>query len=195
MINVVIVDRFIRSYLRFAPPTTRLEEVATDAALQEKSLSELQRLADILHDGVEQAHKEHNMRYYCLSSHILSHIGESHLCVLDFRVASDPDYSPERGPVLLLSGVTVPVQSFKARLEELQALADCLPASREARKRYRMVTRAKPVNWTGVRWAAVDDARLLIGAMEHGIGNWDSIRDDPDLNLSNKVSHYSIIQL
>lgn len=50
-----------------------------------------------------------------------------------------------------------------------------------------MVTRAKPVNWPGVRWAAVDDARLLVGVMEHGIGNWDSIRDDPDLNMGNKV--------
>lgn len=50
-----------------------------------------------------------------------------------------------------------------------------------------MVTRAKPVNWPGVRWAAVDDARLLVGVMEHGIGNWDSIRDDPDLNMGHKV--------
>ena len=54
-------------------------------------------------------------------------------------------------------------------------------------RRYRMVTRAKPVNWPGVRWAAVDDARLLVGVMEHGIGNWDSIRDDPHLNMGNKV--------
>ena len=50
-----------------------------------------------------------------------------------------------------------------------------------------MVTRAKPVNWPGVRWSAVDDARLLVGVMEHGIGNWDSIRDDPNLNLGSKV--------
>ena len=55
-----------------------------------------------------------------------------------------------------------------------------------------MVTRAKPVNWPGVRWAAVDDARLLVGVMEHGIGNWDSIRDDPDLHLGSKVDiHHS----
>ena len=54
-------------------------------------------------------------------------------------------------------------------------------------RRYRMVTRAKPVNWPGVRWAAVDDARLLVGVMEHGLGNWDSIRDDPHLNMGNKV--------
>lgn len=82
----------------------------------------------------------------------------------------------------------MPVQSFRARLEELQALADCLPASQEARKRYRMVTRAKPVTWPRVRWTPVDDSRLLVGVMKHGIGNWDSIRDDPDLNMDKKVS-------
>ena len=87
--------------------------------------------------------------------------------------------------------MTVPVQSFQGRVRELQALADCLPATREGRKRYRMVTRAKPVNWPGVRWAAVDDARLLMGVLEHGIGNWDSIRDDPNLNMAHKVSQYS----
>jgi chromodomain-helicase-DNA-binding protein 1 len=92
-----------------------------------------------------------------------------------------------KGPVVKLGSISVAVQSFKARMEELQALADCLPSSREARKRYRMVTRAKPVNWPGVRWAAVDDARLLVGVMEHGIGNWDSIRDDPHLNMGNKI--------
>ena len=53
--------------------------------------------------------------------------------------------------------------------------------------RYRMVTRAKPVNWPGVRWSAVDDSRLLVGVLEHGIGNWDSIREDSALNLGGKV--------
>ena len=91
------------------------------------------------------------------------------------------------GPVLHLSGVSVPVSSFKARLAELQALADCLPASPEARKRYRMVSRAKPVGWPRVRWSPVDDSRLLVGVLKHGIGNWDSIRDDPDLNMEKKV--------
>ena len=54
--------RFLRSYLRFAPPTSRLEEVAADAGLQEKSLSELQWLADVLRDGTAQAEKEHSTR-------------------------------------------------------------------------------------------------------------------------------------
>lgn len=50
------------------------------------------------------------------------------------RVADDNPRT-DKGPMLQLSGVSVPVQSFKARYEELQALADCLPESREGRKR------------------------------------------------------------
>ena len=51
-----------------------------------------------------------------------------------------------------------------------------------------MVTRAKPVTWGGVRWTAVDDAKLLVGVYEHGMGNWENIRSDSSLGLSKKVS-------
>ena len=53
--------------------------------------------------------------------------------------------------------------------------------------RFRLVTRAKPVGWAGVKWAPVDDARLLVGVYQYGLGNWESIRDDHELGLSNKV--------
>lgn len=33
----------------------------------------------------------------------------------------------------------------------------------------------------------MDDAKLLIGVYEHGLGNWESIRSDPELGLSNKI--------
>ena len=48
-----------------------------------------------------------------------------------------------KGPVVKLGGISVAVQSFKARMEELQALADCLPSSREARKRCELATTAR----------------------------------------------------
>lgn len=50
-----------------------------------------------------------------------------------------------------------------------------------------MLTRPKPVQWSGVRWTGVDDAKLLIGVYEHGLGNWESVRGDPELGLSNKI--------
>ena len=41
----------------------RLESIAVDAELQEKSLLELERLADILHESCAQAESEHMLRY------------------------------------------------------------------------------------------------------------------------------------
>ncbi len=38
-----------------------------------------------------------------------------------------------------------------------------------------------------MRWAPVDDARLLVGVLQYGLGNWESMRDDSDLNLAGKV--------
>ena len=38
-----------------------------------------------------------------------------------------------------------------------------------------------------MKWTAVDDAKLLIGIYEHGLGNWESIRDNPSLGLAAKI--------
>ncbi len=35
----------------------------------------------------------------------------------------------------------------------------------------------------------MDDARLLVGVYEYGVGSWESIRSDPALGLSKKVRH------
>ena len=33
----------------------------------------------------------------------------------------------------------------------------------------------------------MDDAKLLVGIYEYGIGNWESIKDDFNLGLTNKI--------
>ena len=52
------------------PNTFRLDAIAVDAELQEKSLSELERLAEILHESCVQAEAERMIRLvvqlYCL---------------------------------------------------------------------------------------------------------------------------------
>ena len=39
-------------------------------------------------------------------------------------------------------------------------------------------------------WAADDDSRLLRGVYEFGLGNWDAVKMDDNLQLHNKVSFY-----
>ena len=37
-------------------------------------------------------------------------------------------------------------------------------------------------------WEAEDDAHLLWGVYEYGMGNWEAIKMDPDFDLHDKVS-------
>jgi len=39
-------------------------------------------------------------------------------------------------------------------------------------------------------WNIDDDSRLLRGVYEHGLGNWDAIKMDDNLQLYNKVFNY-----
>ena len=54
------VSQPLTSYL--SPPPFRLEAIAADAELQEKSLSELEGLADTLHEACQEAELEHRAR-------------------------------------------------------------------------------------------------------------------------------------
>ena len=38
-----------------------------------------------------------------------------------------------------------------------------------------------------VDWEVQDDTQLLLGIYEHGYGNWDLIKTDPDIKLADKV--------
>ena len=92
----------------------RLESIAADAELQEKSLSELARLADTLRDGCLQAETQHRA-----------------------HESGDQETNSRRdkGAILRLSGVTIGAGSILRREEELQALAACIPDNEAARRR------------------------------------------------------------
>lgn len=39
-----------------------------------------------------------------------------------------------------------------------------------------------------------DDSRLLLGIYEHGYGNWELIKTDPELKLTDKVSNSVMLE-
>lgn len=45
----------------------------------------------------------------------------------------------------------------------------------------------KKVHWDCF-WNIDDDSSLLKGVYEYGLGNWEAIKMDPDLGLSDRVS-------
>ena len=50
-----------------------------------------------------------------------------------------------------------------------------------------MVARVKSAHWD-CPWETEEDSNLLKGIFEYGMGNWEAIKMDPDLNLHDKVS-------
>lgn len=40
-----------------------------------------------------------------------------------------------------------------------------------------------------------DDSRLLLGIYEHGYGNWELIKTDPELKLTDKVSNSVMLEI
>ena len=57
--KTVCVFVFLLSFATNLPKIDRLDEIAADAELQEKSTAELTKLANALHDGCERAIKEY----------------------------------------------------------------------------------------------------------------------------------------
>lgn len=111
--------------------------VAADAELKEKSLSELQRLMTVLHDGCVQAEEEHRARYgKCKSeSHCPLH---GNMIQLFVRMEIEVKYNPkkDKGASLRLCGVTISSTSLLRREEELAVLASVIPANPAVRKKY-----------------------------------------------------------
>ena len=52
--------------------------------------------------------------------------------------------------------------------------------------RWKLVARVKAVHWD-CPWDTDEDTNLLKGIHEYGMGSWESIKMDPDLNLHDKV--------
>lgn len=56
-----------------------------------------------------------------------------------------------------------------------------------SRHRFQLTCRVKVPHFD-VDWDLQDDTQLLLGVYEHGYGNWDLMKTDPDLKLADKVT-------
>uniref|UniRef100_A0A8C0UST1 Chromodomain helicase DNA binding protein 2 n=1 Tax=Cyanistes caeruleus TaxID=156563 RepID=A0A8C0UST1_CYACU len=154
---------------RFAASNTnlslfpRLECIARDAELVDKSVADLKRLGELIHNS-------------CVSAIINS----SSI----FRTGKGP--GKRRGPTIKISGVQVNVKSIIQHEEEFEMLHKSIPSDPEERKKYRLTCRVKAAHFD-VDWGVEEDSRLLVGIYEHGYGNWELIKTDPELKLSDKI--------
>uniref|UniRef100_A0A673JYN2 Chromodomain-helicase-DNA-binding protein 2-like n=1 Tax=Sinocyclocheilus rhinocerous TaxID=307959 RepID=A0A673JYN2_9TELE len=123
----------------------RLEAIARDSELVDKSIADLKRLGELVHNTSKGPGKR-------------------------------------RGINIKISGVQVKaVSSNPAERNKLKRVSEVFHLAR-----FQLTCRVKTPHFD-VDWDIHDDTQLLLGIYEHGYGNWDLIKTDTDLKLSEKI--------
>ncbi|TFK13075.1 proline-rich protein 11 [Platysternon megacephalum] len=161
------IRRFIKAYKKFGLPLERLECIARDAELVDKSIADLKRLGELIHNSCASAMQEYEEQ-------LKENPGEGKVP------------GKRRGPTLKISGVQVNVKSIIQHEEEFEMLHKSIPTDLEEKRKYCLTCRVKAAHFD-VDWGVEDDSRLLLGIYEHGYGNWELIKTDPELKLTDKI--------
>uniref|UniRef100_A0A7N8XLL8 Chromodomain helicase DNA binding protein 2 n=1 Tax=Mastacembelus armatus TaxID=205130 RepID=A0A7N8XLL8_9TELE len=151
------IRRFIKAYKKFGSPLERLEAIARDSELVDKSIADLKRLGELIHTSCVAAVQEHS---------------------------SGP--GKRRGINIKISGVQVNAKSIIQHEEEFEPLHKAVPSNPAERNKFKLTCRVKVAHFD-VDWELQDDIQLLLGIYEHGFGNWDLIKTDVDLKLAEKI--------
>ncbi|XP_054880826.1 chromodomain-helicase-DNA-binding protein 1 [Poeciliopsis prolifica] len=159
------IRRFVKSYKKFGGPLERLDAIARDAELVDKSEHDLKRLAETVHNG-------------CVRTLHENPCGP--------EKTSGGRRGKVKGPTFRISGVQVNAKLVISHEEELAPLHKSIPADPEERKRYIIPCHSKAAHFD-IEWGKEDDSSLLIGIYEYGYGSWEMIKMDPDLNLTHKL--------
>ncbi|XP_031210497.1 chromodomain-helicase-DNA-binding protein 1 isoform X2 [Mastomys coucha] len=158
------IRRFIKSYKKFGGPLERLDAIARDAELVDKSETDLRRLGELVHNGCVKALKD--------SSSGTERAGGR--------------LGKVKGPTFRISGVQVNAKLVIAHEDELIPLHRSIPSDPEERKQYTIPCHTKAAHFD-IDWGKEDDSNLLIGIYEYGYGSWEMIKMDPDLSLTHKI--------
>uniref|UniRef100_A0A4W2CYW3 Chromodomain helicase DNA binding protein 1 n=1 Tax=Bos indicus x Bos taurus TaxID=30522 RepID=A0A4W2CYW3_BOBOX len=158
------IRRFIKSYKKFGGPLERLDAIARDAELVDKSETDLRRLGELVHNGCIKALKD--------SSSGTERTGGR--------------LGKVKGPTFRISGVQVNAKLVISHEEELIPLHKSIPSDPEERKQYIIPCHTKAAHFD-IDWGKEDDSNLLIGIYEYGYGSWEMIKMDPDLSLTHKI--------
>ncbi|KAL7980167.1 hypothetical protein Chor_001435 [Crotalus horridus] len=161
------IRRFIKAYKKFGVPLERLECIARDAELVDKSVADLKRLGELLHNSCASAMQEYE-----------EHLKEN--------PTENKGPGKRKGPTIKISGVQVNVKAIIQHEQEFAVLHQVMPSDPVERARFHLNCRVKSAHFD-TDWGVEEDSCLLRGIYEHGCGNWELIKSDPELNLTNKA--------
>ncbi|KAA0197435.1 Chromodomain-helicase-DNA-binding protein 1 [Fasciolopsis buskii] len=158
------IRALVRAIKRFARPLERIDAIAADAELPDRTEGELREVVDAVLKGCKAA---------------MDAASNMH----------DEQQKPtgNKGPVFQYGRVSVAAKPLLQSLQYLETLHQCLPSGgKEARMAFELPFLPKLVAWS-CPWDASDDVRLLAGVYEHGYDNWEAIKLDADLGLGSKL--------
>ncbi|KAL7980166.1 hypothetical protein Chor_001434 [Crotalus horridus] len=161
------IRRFIKAYKKFGVPLERLECIARDAELVDKSVADLKRLGELLHNSCASAMQEYE-----------EHLKEN--------PTENKGPGKRKGPTIKISGVQVNVKAIIQHEQEFVMLHQIIPSDPVERARFHLNCRVKSAHFD-TDWGVEEDSCLLRGIYEHGCGNWELIKSDPELNLTDKA--------
>ncbi|CAI4225227.1 unnamed protein product [Auanema sp. JU1783] len=164
------IKKFVRAFKKFAMPLERLEALAQEAELEDRSTSEIQKITEALLDGCKKCEDDYNSKKENVKE----------------KDKKDGDKVKDKGPTFKFAGVIdVNVKQFRKMHTDLKPLHDALsgPSSSD----FKAPPRARPQKGWDVEWSSVDDSALLKGVYKYGMGSWESIKMDPDLGLAEKI--------
>ena len=163
------IRNLVRSYERYGSLEDREEEIIKDARLMGR---DPEVLRDTLKEVLETSHKmvkEEHSRVEALqreSQKVLTK-KDKKAVLFDFR------------------GVKrLNAETLIERPNEMRLLKEVTGAVADWRN-FRIPEASKPAHYT-CQWGAREDGMLCVGISKHGYGAWVAIRDDPDLDMSDK---------
>jgi len=161
------IRRFVRSYKKFAAPLKRLDAIAEDAELPEKSGAELKRLIEHMKKACEDAMRDHIQK-------------------LTENPTPEGAKKSNKGVQFKINSVGINAQAIMKAEEDMKPLADVMPDEKDQRKKWRLDQTVKKVHWDCF-WNIDDDSSLLKGVYEYGMGSYEAIKMDQNLGLGDRI--------
>uniref|UniRef100_A0AC35TH50 DNA helicase n=1 Tax=Rhabditophanes sp. KR3021 TaxID=114890 RepID=A0AC35TH50_9BILA len=161
------LKKFFKSFRKFGFPLERIEQIAEDAELEDHSQSEVLLLANEILKLCEEA---------------TSNYPET--------VDDKSEKKHDKGPMLKIGSIEIPVKHLLKPQSDLEPLHIAIKAhinKTGSINGFKMPNRPKSqLNWD-IIWGEADDNALLRGVYKNGFGNWEAIKMDPDLGLTDKI--------
>ncbi|OAA43288.1 chromo domain-containing protein 1 [Metarhizium rileyi] len=160
----------IKAYFRFGSMDDREADIIQEAKLVERDHEFVKSVLDDFIKAAQQA------------------VDDNYLKLVEEEKKTGKSLTKkDRKAVLIDFGELKKVNAETAieRPKQLQLLRNAIRSQSDWRT-YRLPDATKAANYT-CPWGAKEDAMLLVGIDKHGFGAWVQIRDDPDLDMQDKL--------